>query len=402
MVNVVRSASSRGEGTDRSIVSPSCQAIRAAVSSLYRLTDFHHEYIESGGFANVYKVTHLETGGVMALKLNKCCTIQTYKLSELELLKKLTHPNILQLYGACVARGRLHPLTEYFEDGTLAQLMNCKSSCLTFCSKTGIALDIARGMKYMHNADVCHRDLTVNNVLIRRLPRGMFKAVVADLGMALWTPANRKTRCPDWMSSICPAPWCLYQAEDVYSFGVILFSLVAGFGKNPCTKGDISGYYNVFARSFPANTPDMFIRLVFYCWSKYVHDRPTFQKCVECLTVLLFDACRMVRSDGGAATNPVDPEDQRRNSVAVPESATTCYQMLQEYFDANQEDETKTNSLGAMSLSAMMDIHDNGEEEPQCLPVNPRKETGQKDEQTITANEHVENVCNLMEKMDLE
>uniref|UniRef100_A0A182PT38 Protein kinase domain-containing protein n=1 Tax=Anopheles epiroticus TaxID=199890 RepID=A0A182PT38_9DIPT len=281
--------------------------------------------------------------------------LKACKLSELDLLKKLAHPNMLQLYGACVCKGRLHPLTEYFEDSTLAQLMNRKGSYLNVL-KIGIALDIARDMKYMHNTDVYQRDLKANNVLVRGLPYGMFHAVIADLELALWIPPSLKTRCPGWKSPSCPAQWYQHQTEDVLDFGAILCHLVTGVSSNAHIKDNINGYYDVFARSFPANTPDMFIRLIFDCWSKYVHNRPTVRKCFECFTILL-NASRSVRTDGGATSN------QLRNSTdhyAVPESATSCNQTLQQYSNPNQEDETKTNSLGAMSLSAMMNTHDKG------------------------------------------
>ena len=136
---------------------------------------------------------------------------------------------MLQLVAACRNTPVYCVITEYLPEGSLRAYLHrleCKS--LPLDKLIAFALDIARGMEFIHSQGVIHRDLKPENILIDK----DFHMKLADFGTAC-DEAYCDSLADDpgtyrWMAPEMIKHKPYGKKVDVYSFGLILWELVAG------------------------------------------------------------------------------------------------------------------------------------------------------------------------------
>ncbi|OIW10303.1 hypothetical protein TanjilG_28054 [Lupinus angustifolius] len=207
--------------------------------------------IGSGSSGQVYKVD-LNNGEFVAAKklwggTRKLETESVFK-SEIEILGRIRHANIVKLLFSCSADDDLMVLVyEYMENGSLGDVLHVNKceELREWSTRFNIAVGAAQGLAYLHHAcvpPILHRDIKSNNILLDRdfLPR------VADFGLAK-TLQHEEGGIGD-MSRIAGsygyiAPEYGYTLKvtekgDVYSFGVVLMELITGKRPNDPSLGD--------------------------------------------------------------------------------------------------------------------------------------------------------------------
>ena len=79
-------------------------------------------------------------------------------------------------------------ILQYMNGGALEQLIQDLAVPLPMSLRLKLALDIARGMDYLHRHGMLHRDLNSKNCLLRKHSDNCYTAVVADFGLAAKAP----------------------------------------------------------------------------------------------------------------------------------------------------------------------------------------------------------------------
>ncbi|WOK96447.1 hypothetical protein Cni_G05154 [Canna indica] len=192
--------------------------------------------IGQGAFGPVYKA-QMPTGETVAVKVLSTNSKQGEKefQSEVLLLGRLHHRNLVNLVGYCAEKGQYMLIYVYMTNGSLAShLYGEKLQPLSWDLRVNIALDVARGLEYLHDGavpPVVHRDVKSANILLDN----SMTARVADFGLSREEVVSRHVSNirgtfgyldPEYISSRSYT-----KKSDVYSFGVLLFELIAG--RNP-------------------------------------------------------------------------------------------------------------------------------------------------------------------------
>lgn len=122
--------------------------------------------IGKGQFGSVYRTLDLATGEVVAVKQVKVDDEDLYKdmIKEVNILKTLSHKNIVKYIGFIPNQYNLNIVLEYAENGSLMSTLKAfgafpEKLVASFCSK------ILNGLSYLHENQVVHCDLKAANIL---------------------------------------------------------------------------------------------------------------------------------------------------------------------------------------------------------------------------------------------
>lgn len=87
-------------------------------------------------------------------------------IGEAEVMMKLSHPKLVQLYGVCTQQKPLYIVTEFMENGCLLNYLRDRKGKLRKEMLLSMCQDISEGMEYLERNCFIHRDLAARNCLV--------------------------------------------------------------------------------------------------------------------------------------------------------------------------------------------------------------------------------------------
>uniref|UniRef100_A0A915KQD6 non-specific serine/threonine protein kinase n=1 Tax=Romanomermis culicivorax TaxID=13658 RepID=A0A915KQD6_ROMCU len=233
------------------------------------------EKLGQGSYANVYKAQRRElrpngTREVLAVKCiakSKVCVTQTAQdnlVREIDILKKLSHPNIVRLVDFLWDKNNVYLITEYCNAGDLSCYIrqtsqfppgssNKKLFSLPEPLTRKFLQQLAAAMRYLRSKQISHMDLKPQNILLTIEYDKSITLKIADFGFAT------KLSYTDRATSLRGSP--LYMAPemlkggsydvrvDLWSIGVIIYECL--FGYPPFSSENLNGLINKIVSDEP-------------------------------------------------------------------------------------------------------------------------------------------------------
>lgn len=169
--------------------------------------------------------------------INFSLKIQAGLKNEIEILRKINHPNLIKLNSVYKTTNSYCLVFELFSGGNLKKFVQ-KNGVLSETQAAFILRSILEGLAYLHSVNIMHRDIKPENILFRN-PNLTDKnqIVLADFGLATSNdvPEYLYFRCgtpgyvaPEILNASCPLD--RYDVKcDMFSLGVTLFYVLTGF-----------------------------------------------------------------------------------------------------------------------------------------------------------------------------
>jgi tRNA A-37 threonylcarbamoyl transferase component Bud32 len=220
-------------------------------------------------------------------------------IRETSIMANLRHSNIVQLRGVC-----LEPhyciVMEFMEKGALFNVLQDEAEILPWHPiRWQIAIDISRGLAYLHSLNILHRDLKSLNVLLN----SDMHAKLTDFGLSKIKTEMIKTMTqgtlgtPRWV-----APELIISDEDsktqkreytkkadMYSYGIILNEIASRQIPFAEVENEIVVLQKITQGkrpSIPKDCPSGYAELITRCWSQRPEDRPDADEAVQILKTI--------------------------------------------------------------------------------------------------------------------
>ncbi|XAR52284.1 Non-specific serine/threonine protein kinase, partial [Bertholletia excelsa] len=255
------------------------------------------EKIGSGSFGTVHRAEWRGSDVAIKILMEQDLHAERFKefITEVAIMKRLRHPNILLFMGAVTQPPNLSIVTEYLSRGSLYKLLQMRDAGVVRDDRCrlNMAYDVAKGMNYLHQLKppIVHRDLKSPNLLVD----SKYTVKVCDFGLSkskanTFLSSKTAAGTPEWMAPEVLRDEPSNEKSDVYSFGVILWELMTL--QQPWRN--LTSAQVVAAVGFkrkrleiPSHVNPQVADLIEACWADEPSKRPSFSVIMEYLQQLI-------------------------------------------------------------------------------------------------------------------
>nr|GEW07899.1 receptor like protein kinase S.2-like [Tanacetum cinerariifolium] len=346
--------------------------------------------IGEGGFGKVYKgwldsVIYKPQGAddklAVAVKISKPDSAQGLEewQAELILLGKLSHPNLVKLFGYCWEGRVLCLVYEYIKKGSLEKhLFNKGSEPLPWHTRIKIAIGAAQGLAFLHSSEnnVICRDMKSSNILLDE----DYNAKLSDFGLAKLGPHNGEshvTTCVagtyGFMAPEYIATGHIYIKSDVYAFGMVMLEIITGlramvtkrYGQDQnlldCARPFLSGKKRLqkimdprLEGDYPTKAASKIAELILICLRIDPKQRPSMDEVVSELQVINEIEMKPRRSKAKTRqSSDWHQQNHRWSPFGTKQDTEACSSWLSETLeedDGEQRNSSQSSSLDRRSV----------------------------------------------------
>ncbi|XP_019182615.1 PREDICTED: serine/threonine-protein kinase STY17-like isoform X2 [Ipomoea nil] len=244
--------------------------------------------IASGTFGDLYKGTYCSQE--VAIKVLKPENLNADMLKEFTqevyIMRKIRHKNVIQFIGARTQPPNMCIVTEFMSRGSVYNFLHKLRGAFKLPNLLKVATDVSKGMYYLHQNNIIHRDLKTANLLMDE--HGVVK--VADFGVArvqaVTGVMTAETGTYRWMAPEVIEHKPYNHKVDVFSFGIVLWELLTGeipYVFLTPLQAAIGVVQQGLRPNIPKNTHPKLAELLENCWHQDPTKRPEFSEILEIL-----------------------------------------------------------------------------------------------------------------------
>ncbi|XP_050259499.1 serine/threonine-protein kinase STY46-like isoform X6 [Quercus robur] len=244
--------------------------------------------IASGSYGDLYKGTYCsQEVAIKVLKPERVNSdMQREFAQEVFIMRKVRHKNVVQFIGACTKPPSLCIITEYMPGGSVYDFLHKQKGVFKLPSLIRVAIDVSKGMDYLHKNNIIHRDLKAANLLMDE--NEVVK--VADFGVARVKTQSgvmtAETGTYRWMAPEVIEHKPYDHKADVFSFVIVLWELLTG--KLPYEyltplQAAVGVLQKGLRPIIPKHTHPKLAELLEKCWQQDPALRSDFSEIIEIL-----------------------------------------------------------------------------------------------------------------------